>query len=49
MSKEASLDKCKTANITILPKGPYEVCGTVPIRQEKMTVGEHGGSAEREK
>jgi CDGSH-type Zn-finger protein len=49
MPKKTSFPKCKIANITILPKGPYEVCGNLPIRQEKMTVGEHGGSAEREK
>jgi hypothetical protein len=27
---------CKTAKITILPKGPYELCGNIPVRQETM-------------
>jgi CDGSH-type Zn-finger protein len=46
--KKQPLKKCPTAKITILPKGPYEVCGTLPINQKKLIDDGEGGTEKRE-
>lgn len=42
-------EKCNNVKIRILENGPYEVCGEVSIRQEKIIPDTHGWAESREK